>query len=77
MQAIYFYSWGRRCRSNQVRGDDLVLLTRKPPPKDASAGEPPKVHIIALINKVNREEGGGGSCIAHALVNLISGNTGV
>lgn len=65
------------CRASaDLRPDDLLLLTKRPPPSGSAAAKPPSVHVIALVAKVERDEGPGRGRIMHATVNLVTGNTG-
>lgn len=57
-------SWSG-CR-DVFHGDDLVLLTKHRPPSDIGRScTPPTVHLLGLIDKVEKDDKGGFARIAH------------
>ena len=62
------------CCSEGCRADDLVLLTMEEP---ADASQPPEVHLLALIERVDIDEGNRSQKIVVGHVNLVSGSTGL
>lgn len=46
-----------QCREREVRGDDLVLVTREAPPSRKAAAKPPRAHLLALVASTERLQG--------------------
>lgn len=80
-QQTYCHPTERRCchapillyvRSGQdLRADELVLLTKKPPPAAVRSLKTPPVHVIALLE---RSERAAGRTELGAVVNILSGD---
>ena len=70
-------SYPHLCCRDGCRPDDLVLLTKTQPPSEYSkASKPPAMHLLALIERVERDEIEKGRLHVTGLVNLLSGNPG-
>lgn len=61
------------CSDRELRPDELVLLTMKPPPASARSFKAPPLHAIALVERLER---GGGRTELGAVVNLLTGDRG-
>ena len=61
------------CSDRELRADELVLLTMKPPPASARSFKAPPLHAIALVERLER---GGGRTELGAVVNLLTGDRG-
>jgi hypothetical protein len=61
------------CSDRELRSDELVLLTVKPPPASARSFKAPPLHAIALVERLER---GGGRTELGAVVNMLTGDRG-
>lgn len=66
------------CCSEGCRADDLVLLTKSEPGDESGTpSQPPEVHLLALIERVDIDEGNRSQKIVVGHVNLVSGSAGL
>ena len=66
------------CCSEGCRADDLVLLTKAElGDEPGTASQPPEVHLLALIERVDIDEGNRSQKIVVGHVNLVSGSAGL
>jgi hypothetical protein len=62
------------CSDRELRAEELVLLTMKPPPANVRSFKTPPLHIIALVERMDR---GGGRTELGAVVNILTGDKGM